>query len=59
MNIEIIDSNNAKVLTIVTVLKWSLEHGIDVDVVGMLEVMSDYLKYNDQLFDDSTKLLTP
>lgn len=59
MNIEIIDSNNAKVLTIVTVLKWSLEHGIDVDVVGMLEVMSDYLEYNDQLFDDSTKLLTP
>lgn len=47
-----IDNNNYKALTVVRLMKYAIENGLDdFDVVGTLEVINDYLQSNDKIFD--------
>lgn len=47
-----IDGNNRKALNVVKVALFAVENGCDnVDIPSILEVICDYLKSNDQIFD--------
>ena len=51
--IDKIDGNNTKALSIAHLLTTALENGIDdVDVISTVEVVRDYLKSNDKIFDN-------
>lgn len=46
-----VDNNNYKALTVAKLMKYAIENGLDdVDVVGTLEVICDYLTHNDKIF---------
>lgn len=50
--IEKIDDNNTKAFSIIELIIKALENGIDnFDVVSNLEVIRDYLKSNNTIFD--------
>ena len=51
--IERIDNNNTKAFSIIQLIIKALENGIDdFDVVSNLEVIKDYLKSNNMIFDE-------
>ena len=55
MNINTIDQNNMKALTVAKGLLWAAQTGYieDVDHVSLLQIICDYLQYNDKCFDEA------
>ena len=51
-NFEILDANNRKALNVVHTALVFLDNGLEgMDIVEILEVVRDYLKINDKIFD--------
>ena len=51
--IQTIDSNNLKALNVAYLTISAAENGLAVDFISSLEVISDYLKRNDRIFDQN------
>lgn len=52
MYIHTIDENNRKALNVAKISLYAMENGHEgVDVTSALEVIIDYLKSNDKIFD--------
>ena len=51
--IQTIDSNNLKALSVASLTLSAAENGLAVDFISSLEVITDYLKCNNSIFDQN------